>query len=199
MAVVTSIWHILTLGVHPPGVPLQTRSGMSSSSVPWRPWMPLRVTQMALVAAVALFATLVAFNNLTDYSTNYAFVQHVLRMDTIFPDSTLRYRSIQSSGLHHAFYALIIATEMLVAVLCWWGAWRLWRQRWAAPLEFRQAKGVAVVGLLLGMLLWLTGFLTIGSEWFGMWMSSTWNGGETASRFLAVFMGAFLVLVVRDD
>lgn len=172
---------------------------MSSSSVSWRPWMPLRVAQMALVAAVALFASVVAFGNITDYHTNFAFVQHVLRMDTIFPEATIRYRAIQAPWLHHGFYALIIGTELLVAVLCWWGAWRLWCQRWATPLEFRQAKGVAVVGLLLGMLLWLTGFITVGSEWFGMWMSSTWNGGATASRFLAIFMGVFLVLVVRDD
>ena len=38
----------------------------------------------AMVAAIALFASLVAFGNVTDYSTNFAFVQHVLSMDTIF-------------------------------------------------------------------------------------------------------------------
>lgn len=172
---------------------------MSSELSSWRPWMPLRLTQMGLVAAVALFATLVAFGNITDYGTNFAFVQHVLRMDTIFADATIRYRAITAPWLHHAFYLAIIATETVVAVLCWWGAWRLWRQRHAAPLAFRQAKGVAVVGLALGILLWLTGFLTVGAEWFGMWMSSTWNGVASAGRFFGVFVAVLLVLVVRDD
>jgi len=66
----------------------------------------LRAAKVALVAAVALFASLVTFGNLTDYNTNFAFVQHVLSMDTIFPFSTIRYRAITSPTLHHAAYAL---------------------------------------------------------------------------------------------
>jgi Predicted small integral membrane protein (DUF2165) len=47
----------------------------------------MRVAKIIMVAAIALFATLVSFSNLTDYWTNFAFVQHVLSMDTIFPNS----------------------------------------------------------------------------------------------------------------
>src|ERR1700678_1396659 len=36
----------------------------------------IRAAKVALVAAIALFASLVAFGNLTDYNTNFAFVQH---------------------------------------------------------------------------------------------------------------------------
>ena len=58
-----------------------------------------------MVAAIALFATLVAFGNITDYGTNFAFVQHVLSMDTIFELSTIRYRAITSPTLHQLAYA----------------------------------------------------------------------------------------------
>ena len=34
----------------------------------------LRASKTALVAAVALFASLVTFGNLTDYNTNFVFV-----------------------------------------------------------------------------------------------------------------------------
>jgi len=44
----------------------------------------VRAAKIAMIAAIALFATLVAFGNITDYGTNLAFVQHVLSMDTIF-------------------------------------------------------------------------------------------------------------------
>ena len=76
-----------------------------------------RAAKAATVAAIALFATLVAFGNLTDYDTNFAFVQHVLSMDTIFPFSTIKYRAITSPALHHLAYALIIAAEALTALL----------------------------------------------------------------------------------
>lgn len=68
----------------------------------------VRVAKIALVAAIALFARLVAFGNLTDYNTNFVFVQHVLSMDTIYPFSTIKYRAITSPALHRAAYALII-------------------------------------------------------------------------------------------
>ena len=80
--------------------------------------LAVRVSKVVLVAAMALFATLVAFGNITDYGSNFAFVQHVLMMDTIFPNATIHYRAIESPFLHHAAYILIIAAESLVAILC---------------------------------------------------------------------------------
>src|SRR5258708_33665845 len=82
----------------------------------------IRAAKVALVAAIALFASLVTFGNLTDYNINFAFVQHVLSMDTIFSFSTIKYRAITDPTLHHAAYAVIIAAEAAIAVLCWIGA-----------------------------------------------------------------------------
>ena len=65
----------------------------------------VRLCKIALVAAIAFFFTLVAFGNLTDYNSNWQFVQHVLSMDTIFPGSTIRYRAITDPALQHAGYA----------------------------------------------------------------------------------------------
>ena len=80
-----------------------------------------RAAKIAMVAAIAAFATLVAFGNITDYETNFAFVQHVLSMDTVFPRSTITYRAIADPALHRVAYAIIIAAEALTAVLCWIG------------------------------------------------------------------------------
>ncbi|MDP9041719.1 MAG: DUF2165 domain-containing protein [Bacteroidota bacterium] len=37
---------------------------------------------------------LVVFGNITDYFTNFLFVEHVLKMDTTFPENHIHYRSI---------------------------------------------------------------------------------------------------------
>ena len=60
-----------------------------------------------------IFALLVAADNLIHYDTNYAFVSHVLSMDTTFPGNALLYRRITSPILWQAGYALIIAGEGL--------------------------------------------------------------------------------------
>jgi predicted small integral membrane protein len=82
----------------------------------------IRLSKAATVAAIALFASLVAFGNITDYGTNWAFVQHVLSMDTVYPTATIRYRAIDDPTLQNAGYMLIIAAETLTAILCWIGA-----------------------------------------------------------------------------
>jgi predicted small integral membrane protein len=159
----------------------------------------IRAAKVALVAAIALFATLAAFGNLTDYGTNYAFVQHVLSMDTIFPNSTIGYRAITSSALHHLAYATIIAAEIAVAVSCWIGAVRLLRQLRADAVTFHRGKTCAVFGLVLGFLLWQVGFMSIGGEWFGMWQSGKWNGIASAFRFAMVILGVLIFVAMRDE
>ncbi|MBQ4856232.1 DUF2165 domain-containing protein [Rhodanobacter sp. B2A1Ga4] len=161
--------------------------------------MPLRLSKIVLVATIALWLALVAFGNLTDYRSNLVFVQHVLAMDSIFPDASIHYRAIHAPLLQHAAYVLIIAIETLAAVLCGLGAWRLWRARRAPAALFRRSARVAVAGLTLGLLLWLGGFMAIGGEWFGMWMSTQWNGLASAFRFVVVLLLALVCLGQRDD
>jgi predicted small integral membrane protein len=159
----------------------------------------LRAAKAALVAAIALFATLVAFGNLTDYNTNFVFVEHVLSMDTIYPFSTIKYRAITSPALHHAAYAIIIAAEAATAVLCWIGAVLLVRHLRADARTFNRAKTYAALGLTLGFLLWQVGFMSIGGEWFGMWQSQQWNGVPSAFRFLMTIIAVLIFVALPDQ
>jgi predicted small integral membrane protein len=159
----------------------------------------IRLAKVALVAAIALFASLVTFGNLTDYNTNFEFVQHVLSMDTIFPSSTIRYRAITEPSLHRAAYALIIAAEGVTALLCWIGAAALARRIRADARAFNRAKTFAVLGLTLGFLVWQVGFMSIGGEWFGMWQSKDWNGVPSAFRFLMTIIAVLIFVVLPDQ
>jgi predicted small integral membrane protein len=161
--------------------------------------LAIRIAKVAMVAGIALFATIVAFGNITDYGTNLAFVQHVLSMDSIFERSAIRYRAVTNPVLHHAAYALIIATEALIAALCWIGAGALMRKLRADAKAFQRAKTFSMLGLTLGFLLWQVGFMTIGGEWFGMWQSQAWNGVPSAFRFAMVIAAVLILVVLPDD
>ncbi|MFC4624320.1 DUF2165 family protein [Daeguia caeni] len=157
-----------------------------------------RLSKTAFVAAIAFFATLVSFGNITDYGTNFAFVQHVLMMDTIFPDATIKYRAIDNPVLHHAAYILIIAAETLTAILCWIGAIAMLKHVSGRAVEFNGAKQWGIVGLTIGFLVWQVGFMSVGGEWFGMWMSQTWNGIESAFRFFITIIAVLIYVVMPD-
>lgn len=154
-----------------------------------------RACKAALVAAAALYMTIVAWNNLTDYDSNFQFVRHVLSMDSTFPDNRLRWRALPSPAVHQAFYAGIIAWETLCACLGWTAAFKLWGARQGGPAAER-ARAWATAALTVNLLLWLVAFLTVGGEWFLMWQSGTWNGQNAAFRMFAVF--GLILLVVRQ-
>src|SRR3954449_222928 len=104
----------------------------------------VRACKVALVAALALFFTCVAFGNITDHDSNWEFVQHVLSMDTTFPNSKLHWRAVTDSNLQHAAYWLIIGTQAATAALLWLGTFSLFATIGGA--EFVRARALAVVG-----------------------------------------------------
>ena len=151
-----------------------------------------RLAKTAFVAAIALYVSLVAFGNVTDYGTNLAFVEHVLRMDTVFPDATIRYRALDVPWVWSAGYAAIIAAQTVTAIVCWIGAAKMLRALRSGARGFNRSKAWAIGGLALGFLLWQVAFMSIGGEWFGMWQSATWNGLTSAAR---IFMTIIAVLI----
>jgi len=150
-----------------------------------------------MVLAFALYASLVAFGNITDYNSNFSLVTQVLTMDTTFPDNQGLWRAIHSPIFHHTVYGFIIGIEIVIAGLCWLGGFRLY-QNIKNPTSFNQAKDLAILGLTLGFFLWFTGFMTIGGEWFLMWQSEVANGQQTAFRLVTI-IGITLIYLTQSD
>jgi len=160
--------------------------------------MTLRAAKMAMVFAVALYYTLLVFDNATDYNSNYQFVRHVLMMDSTFPGNRGMWRALNQPAWHEVFYLSLIVWEMLAMILCWWGGLRLARALRGNASAFHRAKRISVVGLTVALLMWLVAFLTVGGEWFLMWQSKLWNGQEVAVRMFTV-IGIVLLLVAQPD
>jgi predicted small integral membrane protein len=139
--------------------------------------LSLAVAALTVITAVQL--TLVTVDNLVDYDTNYAFVQHVLAMDTTFRSPSLMWRAITGPGFATVAYLVVIIWEVATSALLLAAAiaWLLRR-----PI----ARRLSAAGWLLQLVLFAGGFLTIGGEWFQMWQSSKWNGLDSAMRYLIV-------------
>jgi len=163
-----------------------------------RQLMITRASKILLLVSVALLYTLVVFNNLTDFDSNYQFVRHVLSMDSTFPGNRGMWRALTSPAMHLAFYLSIIAWEMITTILLWWGVVDLLRALRRPAAQFTSAKRIPVLGLTVSLLMWLVAFLSIGAEWFLMWQSHAWNGQEAAFRNFAV-VGLVLIFLVQPD
>ena len=161
--------------------------------------MILRAAKTSLVFAVALYYSLLVFNNLTDYNSNFQFIRHVLMMDSTFPNNSAMWRAVNSPAIHTLFYITIIAWESLTMILFWWGGIKLARNLKAPAAIFHQSKNIAIAGLTLSLLMWFVAFLTVGGEWFLMWQSQTWNGQKAAFRMFTIVGIVLLLLVQKDD
>jgi predicted small integral membrane protein len=157
-----------------------------------------RLVKTVMVASTALLALLVAFNNLVDYGSNYEFVRHTLSMDTTFPGNALMGRAITSPTVWTLAYWAIIVVEAATGIVLALATVRLAANLGASAVRFNSAKTYVVVGAGLGFLLWFTGFMVVGGEWFATWQSKVWNGQASAFRFYITLL-AVVIFVNQPD
>lgn len=157
--------------------------------------LSLRLINIAMISTIALFFSLVSIDNMVDYNSNWLYVQHVLSMDTTFQSPSLMQRAILNPQFQQWIYWGIISWEIVVAFLCWLGCFALLKAIKKSDLEFNAAKNIAFIGLFLGFLLYMLGFIIIGGEWFSMWQSELWNGQTTAGLFASLIL--FIMIFIK--
>jgi predicted small integral membrane protein len=158
-----------------------------------------RVAKTISVASIALMSFLIVFGNITDYFTNFLIAEHVMKMDTTFPESRIHYRSINSTFLFHAGYILIIVMEAMMAFCSIKGSWLLFKNLRSNTALFHASKNWAVAGITIGIVIWFLGFEVVGGEWFAMWQSSTWNGLASAERIVSFLVLILILLHLKEE
>jgi len=158
-----------------------------------------RIAKIVSVFSISVMAFIVVIGNTTDYYSNFYFVEHVLKMDTIFPDSNNHYRSIDNIVLVHAGYIMIITLEAMMAFFCLKGSWMLFRNLKKDAKIFHANKKWAIAGLIIAIVIWFFGFEVTGGEWFTMWQSSKWNGLGSADRIITFIVLILILLQFKEE
>ncbi|APC15844.1 hypothetical protein BLL42_08890 [Pseudomonas frederiksbergensis] len=159
----------------------------------------IRRSKLGMVLMAGIFGLLIVFSNLTDYSSNYEFVGHILSMDTTRPNNELRYRAITSPMLHHRIYWMIITFEITYTVCCLLGAYQLYKKLHAPRKEFHEAKKYAIVGLMIGIFVYYFCLQVVGNEWFDMDTSKEWNAMTWTRNVIDYMMTALIFLALKID
>lgn len=160
--------------------------------------MNSRLIKIFFSCSVALYITLVAFNNVTGYSSNFQFISNISEMNDVFSKDRDGWRSVNNASLHHLFFIIIIIWELSIAALMWFGAFRMIKKFNASTTEFKSAKKFTSIGLSIGVLLWFTVFISIAGEWFLMWQSKAWNA-QSPAFFLTCCFLLFLIHHKQED
>ena len=160
--------------------------------------MNSRLTKLLFSCAVSLYISLVCFNNIFDYSSNFPFVKMVASMEDTFSKEKNGWRSINNESLYLIMFIVIVIWELLIAGFLWFGSFKMINNLRASATEFTSAKKYTSIGLSLGVLLWFVVFISIAGEWFLMWQSKTWNAQVTAFLLTCSFL-LFLINHNQQD
>lgn len=163
----------------------------------WSVWRMARVCTSIFVLMVAAYYLVVAFDNITNpvnpNASNWPFVQGVLSGDGVPADSGFGYRFISAEWFQVLSYIGIIAGETITGILLLVaGILGLRRSRFHS--QWGSAQKWTYAGGTVGLGVFFLGFITIGGNWFIMYLNSTWNGMEPA--FQNSVMTAFMLVLV---
>jgi len=142
---------------------------MGANMMGWSSNQSLRALQILIGLGYFLLYLIVALNNFFDYNTNFQFVKSTMTMAQVASDNPLKYRSIQSGGLHHFIYLIIMLAEWVMAFLFAKGTFILFKGSKETNEVYHQLKGDLILAHGVSFFFWFLFFVVIAGEWFYMW------------------------------
>jgi len=156
----------------------------------------LRSVASGAVLMQAAYFLVVAFDNITNPQSNWVFVQGVLSLDGVFDNSGFEWRAINANWFHVLAYVALIAMETLTGILLTW-AGVVGLKNATNRTGWGNAQRLTMLGVTTGLLVFFFGFITVGGNWFVMYLNSKWNGLDPAfQNTTTTFLTALLVLGV---
>lgn len=149
-----------------------------------------------MIAMMAILFSLIAFDNIIDFQTNWQFVQHVLKMDTI-GETAVKSRAIYNVNFQLFTYYTIIFWEICIALTLWSGTFVMGKHIKSDGISFYHSKKLAYIGLFMIFFLFMLGFIIVGGEWFDMWRSKIWNGQKAAEIMISFTL--LILLFLKGD
>ena len=163
----------------------------------WSVWRTARVVTSLFVLMVASYYLVVGFDNITNptnpNASNWPFVEGVLSGDGVPADSGFEWRFIDATWFHVISYIGIITMETVTGVVLLIAGILGLRRAGSAPM-WAHAQRWTYVGGILGLTVFMFGFMVIGGNWFVMYLNSKYNGLDPASQNIVFTLG-MLILV----
>lgn len=166
----------------------------------WGVWPLVRAAVSVLTVMTAAYYLLVAFDNITNPASNWAFVKGVLSGDGTPAGDGFGWRAITAPWLQVTAYVGVILAETIAGVLLAVGGVAGLRGT-SRPAIWADAQRWTIVGCLVGLLVFFFGFITVGGNWFIMYLNSKWNGLDPAfqNSVMTAFTFVCVVLVLTAD
>ena len=159
----------------------------------------IRITKIASAGFIGAIGLLFFLDNLFNLNSAYTVVSFVVS-GAEQPYYKILGPTVSASWITWLALATIMAGELAVGLLGFWGTFLLIRERSGSADDFNAAKAKAIAAGALGMLVWYGFFVVIGEGYFHMWQTEVGLGSvEGAFRYGTVSAVLMLYIMSRDD
>ena len=142
-----------------------------------------RITKIVAAGFIGTMGLLFFLGNLFNLETAYSVVSFVVS-GTEQPYYKILGPVVTSNWLTWLALFTIMASELVVGVLGFLGAFQMIQQRSGSADDFNASKSYAVYAGILGMFVWYGFFVVVGEGYFHMWQTEIGLGSvEGAFRY----------------
>jgi predicted small integral membrane protein len=157
--------------------------------------MLLRKSKIFLIILVALWGLVGGINNFLDFEGGYNTVAYTLNTTDAAGQST--WRAIRIPLVIWFAWAFIPLSKLVSSYFCLLGAKQMWKRRKAAAHDFNAAKGLALVGCCISIVMLYGGFMIAAENYFLLWKTEVGAAAlPQAFRYLASI--AILAIFVQQ-
>ena len=134
--------------------------------------MSIEITILLIVSAYWFWLSLAAFNNITDFKTNYFLIKKMTSMEEIIADknlgNNLQWRALQDKKWAKSLLIIIIAYQLFTSIHLGMATVSLFSAIISNEIISVQLINDINMSFTFALALWF-GFL-IGGLWFGYWI-----------------------------
>ena len=161
--------------------------------------MSIRLLKTVLVMFIALMAVFFATQNVVNIDSAKYVVGAVLSMEGHEYYASSFGPAITSPVLVALATWFIIMMEYAAGVFAAKGAWDMWKSKSASAEQFNSSKATGLLGVGIGVVIWLGLFGAIGGTYFQMWQTELGAQSLEGAFQYAMMCAAVLIFVNMPD
>jgi len=150
----------------------------------------IRIVKIGLIITVVLWGFFGALGNVLHWDETIGSVAAVTSMVT-FEGGAESWQATSNPLVLWLGALFIMLSKVSAGVLCLVGAGRMWQARKGSVSEFAAARGIALAGCGIAVIMLFGGFIVIAESWYELWRSEAMSGVLSA----AVRYGSMIALV----
>jgi len=158
----------------------------------------IRVVKTGLIITVVLWGFFGALGNVLNWDETLSSVAVVTSMVT-FEGGAESWQATSSPLVIWLGALFIMLSKLSAGILCMVGAGRMWQSRNGSVTDFSAAKGIALAGCGVAVIMLFGGFIVIAESWFELWRSEAMAAVLSAAVRYGSMIALIAIFVAAPD